>query len=198
LFCVDAIQGLGALRLDVNRAGVDFLAAGGHKWLMATQGVGVLYCADELQQRLHPPTGWLHGPIDWDHLDEYELSFHDDARRFRTGTLNAVGIRALDAALGLYQEVGQETCEQRILNLTRRLTNGLQDRGLRQYGSSDPTHRSGIVTVVPEAPRTLFEHLQSYDITTALRNRKLRFSPSYYNDESDLRAVFEAVDTFQE
>ena len=42
LFCVDAIQGLGALRLDVEAAGIDFLASGGHKWLLAAQGVGLL------------------------------------------------------------------------------------------------------------------------------------------------------------
>ena len=198
LFCVDAIQGLGALSLDVGNAGVDFLAAGGHKWLMATQGIGILYCTDELQQRLQPPTGWLHGPVDWEHLDEYEWVFHEDARRFRTGTLNAIGIRALDAALGLYRKVGPETCEEQILHLTERLTEGLEHRGLSRYGSADPEHASGIVTVAPDAPEALFEHLQSHDITTALRNRKLRFAPSYYNNESDLKAVFEAVDTFQE
>lgn len=198
LFCVDAIQGVGALQIDVEKAGVDFLAAGGHKWLMATQGTGVLYCDKDLQSRLRPPSGWLHGPVDWENLDDYELTFHDDARRFRTGTLNAIGIRALDAALGLYLEVGPEACERQILDLNARLSDGLRTRGLPRYGSTDPDHASGIVTVAPEAPESLFEHLQSFGITAALRNRKLRFSPAYYNDASDLQTVFEAVDVFQE
>jgi len=197
LFCVDAIQGLGALQIDVEAAGIDFLAAGGHKWLMAIQGIGVLYCDEALQDRLHPPTGWLHGPIDWDHLDAYDLSFHDDARRFRTGTLNSVGVAALHAALGLYLEAGPARCEDRVLDLSTTLAAELADCGLPRYGTDDPTHASGIVTVAPDDPEGLFDHLTAHDITGAVRNRKVRFAPTYYNDESDLVAILEAVDQFQ-
>jgi len=197
LFCVDAIQGLGALQIDVEKAGVDFLAAGGHKWLMAIQGIGVLYCDEALQETLHPPTGWLHGPIDWDHLDDYELAFHDDARRFRTGTLSSVGVAALHAALGLYLDAGPAWCEDRILDLSTTLAAELADRGLPRYGTDDPTHASGIVTVAPDGPDGLFDHLKSHDITGAMRNRKVRFAPTYYNDESDLEAILNAVDSFR-
>lgn len=196
LFCVDAIQGLGALQIDVEEAGIDFLAAGGHKWLMAAQGIGLLYCDEALQDRLHPPTGWLHGPVDWEHLDDYDLTFHDDARRFRTGTMSSVGIAALHAALGLYQEAGPKWCEDRILDLSTTLAAELSDRGLPRYGTDDPTHASGIVTVAPERPEDLFEHLEAHGITAAVRNRKVRFAPTYYNDNSDLRVILDAVDSF--
>lgn len=199
LFCVDAIQGLGALHLDVEAAGIDFLASGGHKWLMATQGIGMVYCDAELQGQIQPPTGWLHGPVDWDHLDRYELVFHPDARRFRTGTFNAVGVAALNAAIKLYLEAGPAWCEDRVLDLSTTLANELVARGFSRYGSDDPTHASGIVTIAPDEPeggRNLYEHLRAYDITAALRNRKLRFAPTYYNDASDLRTILEAVDRF--
>ena len=196
LFCVDAIQGLGALQIDVDAAQVDFLAAGGHKWLMATQGIGVVYCRDALQEALRPPSGWLHGPVDWENLDRYALTFHDDARRFRTGTLNSVGVAALDAALGLYLELGPDWCEARVLDLADTLRTEFERRGLPRYGRVDPSHASGIVTVAPDAPEALFEHLRAHDVTGALRNRKVRLSPTYYNDESDLRAVFDALDAF--
>lgn len=196
LFCVDAIQGLGALTIDVEEANIDFLAAGGHKWLMATQGIGVLYCAEDLQDELRPPSGWLHGPVDWEHLDEYELTFHDDARRFRTGTLNSIGVRALDAALGVYLEAGPDRCEERVLELSSTLADALEARGMPRYGTSAPDHASGIVTVAPEAPEALFEHLQRQDVVVALRNRKVRFAPTYYNDENDLQAALDAVDSF--
>lgn len=197
IFCVDAIQGLGALQVDVEAAGIDFLATGGHKWLMATQGIGLLYCDEALQNQLRPPSGWLHGPVDWEHLDEYELTFHDDARRFRTGTLNSVGIAALHAALGLYREVGPAWCAERVLDLSTTLAEELQARGLSRYGTDDSAHASGIVTVAPEAPEALFEHLKEHGITGALRNRKLRLAPTYYNNEFDLQVVLEAVDSFQ-
>jgi selenocysteine lyase/cysteine desulfurase len=197
LFCVDAIQGLGALEINVEEAKIDFLAAGGHKWLMAPQGVGVVYSDEELLGTLHPPAGWLHGPVDWENLDRYDLTFHDDARRLRTGTLNAVGIVALDAALGLYLEAGQEWCEERVLKLSTTLADELAARGFRRHGTGDPGHASGIVTVTPDRPEQLYEHLRGYDVVGALRNRKVRFSPSYYNNAADLRVLLDAVDDFQ-
>jgi len=198
LFCVDAIQGLGALQIDVHAAKVDVLAAGGHKWLMAPQGVGVIYCREALMETLRPPAGWLHGPIDWEHLDRYDLTFHDDARRFRTGTLNAVGIAGLDAALGLYLEAGREWCEDRVIELSTTLRTELAARGLSRYGTDAPAHASGIVTVAPERPERLYEHLKAHNIVAALRNRKVRFAPSYYNNDADLRVLLDAVDAFDD
>ncbi|PSQ79187.1 MAG: aminotransferase [Bacteroidetes bacterium QS_1_63_11] len=197
LFCVDAIQGLGALQIDVEAAGIDFLTAGGHKWLMAAQGIGVLYCDAKLQDQIRPPTGWLHGPVDWGHLNEYDLSFHDDARRFRTGTLNSVGVAALHASLGLHLDVGPAQCEERVLDLSTTLADELAARGLARYGTDDSAHASGIVTVEPEHPEELFDHLKRRDVTGAVRNRKLRFAPTYYNDASDLDAVLAAIDAFE-
>ncbi len=197
LFCVDAIQGLGALQIDVGAAGIDFLATGGHKWLMAEQGVGLLYCDEGLQDQVRPPTGWLHGPVDWERLNDYDLTFHDDARRFRTGTLNSVGIVALHAALGLYLDAGPAWCEERVLELSTALAEDLAARGLPRYGTDDPTRTSGIVTVEPDAPEALFDHLTAHDVTGAVRNQKLRFAPTYYNDASDLDAVLAAVDAFE-
>jgi glutamate/tyrosine decarboxylase-like PLP-dependent enzyme len=45
LLCIDAIQSLGCLPLDVVRDRVDFLSADGHKWLLSVEGCGVFYCA---------------------------------------------------------------------------------------------------------------------------------------------------------
>lgn len=197
LFCVDAIQGVGALRIDVEAANIDFLAAGSHKWLMAPQGVALLYCDEELQDDLQPPSGWLHGPVDWDALDDYTLTFHDDARRFRTGTLNSVGVVGLHASLGQYREAGPDWCESRILDLSRTLADELSARGFYRYGTNDPERASGIVTVAPDEPEALFAHLDDRKITGALRNQMLRFSPTYYNDESDLQRILGAVDDFR-
>ncbi len=51
---VDAIQGLGALPIDVEATGIDLLAAGTHKWLMGLQGLAVCYVRPELQEVLRP------------------------------------------------------------------------------------------------------------------------------------------------
>lgn len=197
LFCVDAIQGLGALQVDVHACEIDMLAAGCHKWLMGTQGLGVLYCGEDVQAQIRPPAGWLHGPVDWEELDDYALTFHDDARRFEIGTLNAIGLAALNASLGQYLEVGPEVFEDQILDLTAHLAGGLAGLGLTRYGSSDPLHGSGIVTVAPDDPEVLAEHLDAHGVKTALRNRKLRFSPHAYMTTDDIDRALEAVAMFQ-
>src|SRR5438477_10187634 len=59
LFFVDAIQGLGALPLDVQQTPIDFLAADGHKWLLGPEGAGIVYASRGLLERLHPVgVGW--------------------------------------------------------------------------------------------------------------------------------------------
>lgn len=193
LLCVDAIQGLGALRLDAPAAGVDFLACGSHKWLMGAQGLGFLYVTEALQAQLRPPTGWLHGPVDWERLDDVDLAFHDDAQRFHTGTMNNLGIAALHAALCVYFDADPAACEARVRARAGRLAEGLERLGLPRYGTADPAHASGIVTVRPDEPEALFEHLAARGVTAALRNRMLRFSPTYYNTDDEIDAVLDAV-----
>ncbi|MDX1547835.1 MAG: aminotransferase class V-fold PLP-dependent enzyme [Rhodothermales bacterium] len=194
LFCVDAIQGLGALRLDAAALGIDFLACGGHKWLMGVQGIGFLYLSEALQQRVDPPmAGWLHGPVDWDDFFSYRLAFHDDAERFRLGTLNHLGVAALHAALGLYQEAGATWCEARVLENARALAAGLDRLGLARYGSADPDHASGIVSVRHPAPEAVYEALKARGIVASLRNRLLRFAPTYYNSPDEIDRTVAAV-----
>ncbi|WP_309544717.1 aminotransferase class V-fold PLP-dependent enzyme [Alkalilimnicola ehrlichii] len=52
LFCVDAIQSLGALRFDAQRVHADFVIADGHKWMLAPEGLGVFYSRPESRDRL--------------------------------------------------------------------------------------------------------------------------------------------------
>lgn len=194
IFCVDAIQGLGALQMDVEACQIDFLASGAHKWLMASQGSGFLYVSEQLQEQMTPPTaGWLHGPVDWDNFFAYELAFHPDASRFRVGTLNNIGIAALHAALGLYFEAGPEWCQEQVLARAEQLAQGLAELGLERYGTSDPERGSGIVTVKHPEADVLQKALKERGIEVSVRNRMLRFSPTYYNTSQEVEATLEAV-----
>ncbi len=59
IFCVDAIQGLGAVRLDVQKDNIDFISCGTQKWLMGLQGLAFIYISKNLQEKLTPKyTGW--------------------------------------------------------------------------------------------------------------------------------------------
>jgi len=196
LLVVDAIQGLGALRLNVEESGIDFLSSGGQKWMLATQGSAFVYVSETLQNRLLPVRGWQNGPVDWNDFGAFTDELHHDATRFRVGTLNSIGCLALDAALGLHLEAGPKWVEGRVLENARMIAVGLEAVGFRRFGSSDPAHASGIVTVEVPEPEVLHAHLQSQNIHISLRDRKLRFAPHAYNTEEEIGAVIEEIGSF--
>jgi selenocysteine lyase/cysteine desulfurase len=197
VFCVDAIQGLGALELDVQRCGIDFLACGGHKWLMGPQGTGLLYVTGALQERIRPPAGWTHGPIDWEHLSEYQLQFHPEARRYETGTANRLGLAGLGTALELLLKIGPRAVEAATLARAGELAERLEAQGLARYGSADDIRASGIVTVRHPQPEALFDHLANEGVEAAMRNRLVRFSPAFYHTSEDMQRVAETVAAFE-
>ncbi len=198
ILSVDAIQGLGALQLDVEASGVDFLACGGQKWLMATQGTGFLYASEAMQEQLIPAAGWMHGPVDWDNFFEYKLQFHKDATKYRLGTLNDMGIAALHAALKLYFEAGAAWCEKQVLGNAGLLRQGLERLGMECYGSDAPESRSGIITAKHSDPEALFDYLKQHGIVASVRQRMIRFSPTYYNSSDEITAALDAIARFME
>ena len=193
LFCVDAIQGVGALRMDVADLPIDFVACGGQKWVMGMQGTAFFYLTEALQDQLRPVRGWLNGPLDWDDFLSYPTEFHDDARRFRIGTLNHAGVVALDAAVGLHLDAGRDWCEANVLARRAELAAGLDRLGLRRYGSMDDAHASGIVAVEHPDPDGVFEAMQARGIAMSVRDRKLRFSPTYYNTPDEVERALDTV-----
>jgi len=176
---------------------VDFLACGGQKWMLATQGSAFVYLRADLMERITPVRGWLGGPVDWDDFGAFTDELHPDATRFRVGTLNTAGCLALDAAAGLFLEVGPEAVEARVLDLAARLADGLDRLGFRRYGSADPAHASGIVAVEAPDPEGLHAHLTARGIHASVRNRTLRFAPHAYNTEDEIGAALEAVASYR-
>src|SRR2546427_619117 len=85
LCLVDAYQSVGQVPCDVRAADVDFLTAGGLKWLLGGPGIVFLYVRDELARRLEPGiAGWF-GHKHQFAFEPRSLERHDDARRFELG-----------------------------------------------------------------------------------------------------------------
>ena len=89
ILSVDAIQGLGAIRLDLRRTPVDFLAAGVQKWQMGLQGPGILAISENLQDRLaQAHVGWISVREPWNFF-AYSLDLASDALRYKNSTCNS-------------------------------------------------------------------------------------------------------------
>lgn len=173
LLVVDAIQAVGAVRVDAGLA--DLVTFGGHKWLGSLQGAGLAVLSDRLLDRLTPARGWLNGPVDWDDFEAASLDLHPDASRFHIGTFPTAALYALDAALGAMLDLGPEALERAALANAARLADGLDALGFRRYGQPG-TPTSGIVTVHADDPEALHAHLAHSGVHASLRDRKLRFA----------------------
>lgn len=192
VLAVDAMQGLGAFRLDAPALGLDFVACGAQKWLLGMQGAAFLYVTEDLQEQLRPVRGWMNGPVDWDDFFNVSEDLHPDAMRFRVGTLASGPLVALDASLGLLLDLDPEEAEGQVLAMARRIADGLDTLGLARFGTGGVPN-SGIVTTRHPAPEEAHARLQAAGIHVALRDRKLRFAPHAYTTEGDVDRALEAV-----
>lgn len=196
LFCVDGIQALGACWFDLAALKIDFLASGGHKWLMGAQGQGFVAMSPDLLQYLQSPqVGWLSVQNAWDMLD-YQLELRPDAARYELGTFNALGLTALGAALDVFGRFESADITAQILDLSAYLVTELRARGLDLITPEAASERLGIVTFRhPEANR-LQQGLLAAGITVSAReNRYLRFSPHYYNTRDELHQALMVLDS---
>jgi len=190
IFCVDAIQALGAIRLDVKKCNIDFLASGAQKWLMALEGTGFIYLTEELQNKISPKyVGWTSVSDAWNLLD-YHLTLRRTAARFQNGTLSSIGIYALNASLSLMLELGLDSIEDTILDNTGYFLSALRKSGFNTVLTvSTRENLSGIISYKPEKSGEVFETLKKNDIHAALREGVIRFSPHFYNTKEEIDRV---------
>jgi selenocysteine lyase/cysteine desulfurase len=195
LFCVDAIQSLGCLPLDVQACGIDFLAADGHKWLLSVEGCGIFYCAARVRDQLTPRVvGWRSVENNLD-FDRYHFDLQGSAGRFEEGTPNTCGIFALGAAIDLLLELGIDAIGRRVLELTDLLVDGLRERGARVLSPRGEGLSSGIVSFLSgdEPAAETVSRLRMAGVFTAARGGGVRASPHFYNDADDLDLLLTTI-----
>ncbi len=196
LLCLDAIQGMGALPIDLQATPVDFCAFGAHKWLLAPQGVGVLYINQQVRDLLHPANvGWL--GVNWQDYTafDYDSPLMGSAARYEEGTRSLVGIAGLEQSLRLLLAVGPERIAQHLQVLTDHLVDQLQGLGYRILTPLEQEHRSGIVTFChpQRSAQSVFDALRAASIVGAVREGGVRLSPHLYNTLDEIDAVVDAL-----
>lgn len=196
LFCLDAIQSVGVLPVDVEAAHVDFLAADGHKWLLGPEGAGFLYVRRAVMDRLRPhELGWnsVHRPFAF---GTYDLTLKPDATRYECGTLTVPAFLSLLASVELLVRVGVRLIAARLQAHGEHLTSGLRQRGYVVVSPRDGERWSGSVCflrpgldVAAEAARLRREHR----IEVVAREGRLRASPHFYNTTDELDELLAAL-----
>ncbi len=199
IFCVDAIQAVGAVTVDVERDLIDCLAADGHKWLCAPEGCGCLYVSRRIWDKVRPQrVGWK-SVVDHSRYLPYHFTMKPDALRFEPGSLNLLSIHALGAALDLLLGIGMETVEKTVLALTSRLRGGLEERGFDLVSPAGRDELSGITTFRGlRDPSTAEKKFRARNILLRERLAGLRISPHFYCCEEDIDRFFSALDEIRE
>lgn len=196
LFCVDAIQQVGALPFDVQRYLCDFAMADGHKWMLGPEGLAVFYCRAELRKQLKLNAyGWHM----LEHLGDFE---HRDwrpargARRFEPGSPNMLGACALEASLSLLEEVGMSVIAEQLALRVEQLHQGLATLpGVRLHSPHDPGRRAGIVSFSLEghANADIYRTLSADGVICAVRGPGVRFSPHFYTNQRQIDEALRQV-----
>ena len=127
LFCLDAIQTLGAFPTTVEH--VDYLAADAHKWLLGPCGAGIFYVRRALQENLNPPIWGWHNVRNPNFVAQDTIEFRNDARKFEAGTQNLVGVTGLIAAMEFALELGVENIAAELIRKRAWFVPELQKRG---------------------------------------------------------------------
>ncbi|MFK7958557.1 MAG: aminotransferase class V-fold PLP-dependent enzyme [Lysobacterales bacterium] len=182
LLVIDVIQSLGALPLDITSTPVDAVACGSHKWLMAAEGLGLLYTSETLRHALRPrQAGWRMVPDPFQ-FPASASARATDGRGLEAGTLNTLGMMALSASVSLYEEVGANEVLRRIQRNTACLISAAKNLGLPLATPDDPAQQSGIVSLRHrdgEKTANLLNRLSAAGAVCTMRGGYLRISPHY-------------------
>ena len=189
LVLLDAYQAIGTYPIDVRELGVDFLGAGVLKYLLASAGLGFLWCRPGLIEGLSPTqTGWFADRNIFE-MDVHDYSPSPTARRFESGTPPVPAIYAGVAGIELIEELGIAETRAHVNGLNERLIAGVDELGGVVVTPRSRERRGALVCVRSTDSPALVAALAADGIVTSERDGNLRISPHAYNVESDVDAV---------
>ncbi|MCB1042488.1 MAG: aminotransferase class V-fold PLP-dependent enzyme [Acidobacteria bacterium] len=199
--CLDAIQGLVPLTMDLKATAIDFVAAGGHKWLMGPEGIGFLYINHQWAERLNPGlVNWLSqtDPVDFlvqgPGLVNYDKPFRQTADHIEFGTSNNLGAAGLEAAVSLILKIGPDIVASRIQSSAQYTWQQLIAQGIQAIQP-----HAGIVSVpFPTKPQPIITRLAEHGVIAGSPDGHIRFSPHIHNTEPQIQwAVEQLAKSFQ-
>lgn len=193
--CVDGIQSVGLIPMDVQKTGIDFLSADGHKWLLGPEGLGFMYAHEDLIPLLHPAViGW-HSVVNPMDFGNYNFELHMDAKRFEPGTQNIPGVLAFGASVELLLEVGIDSVWHQVQTLNEQLCDGLPEAGYTVISPRGKDQFGGSVIFKPTAPQVntkrIVAELQKQNIIAVVREGNIRVSPHFYNQSQQIERLLE-------
>lgn len=202
---VDAIQSIGAIKVDVKELDIDALSAGGYKWMCGPIGTGIAYIKKDLINRINPSY------VGFESIDEREAKklwnnlvkgfpyvkdyrvLASSARRFEYGSMTAVGFKGLQTSIEYLLDLGVKNIEDRITMLVDYLIKRLEEKEFKIQTPVEKEHRAGIVNFKPHINlqnkhefNKLYKRLLDTNVRVDIREGGIRVACHIFNTEDDI------------
>jgi len=198
-FLVDGTQSVGALPFDVREVQPDALIVAAYKWLLGPYSVAFSWLGPRFDDGVPLEETWIgrRGSEDFKGLVEYTDEYQPGAARYDVGERSNFAL--LPVAVASLRLVGRWAPE-RIAAYIEGISKPLLDRAPELgFGLEDASFRSphlfglGMPTGLDlDTVRGALEHR---NVSVSLRGSSLRISPNVYNDEADVQALVEVLET---
>lgn len=187
-FVIDAMQSTGVVPLDARASGASLIGSGCHKGLLVPQGLGILYCRqdlDKLQPAYMAMSSLANPPGDYIARAD-NMALKPGAGRFEIGNFNLPDIHALDASLALIESVGVPAIEAHLYDLGDRLIERIGELGIRLVGPRARAERSPHIYVLDLPAEEWLDYLTSRQVRVSPERDGIRVSFGLFNLAEDV------------
>ncbi len=191
----DAIQALGFQRVDVTALGVDALVASGYKGLLATEGLGFLYCGDKLLEQVSPVFAGDSPALTVDR-EKWEICCTDplDARKLECGTIPFQSIYGLNAALGRLLEIGMDRVEEHVSQCFEQVYQGLQSLGYTLATPFAPAERCHSMMVATRRNQEMVDFFLEHGVLFSRSVESyVRISVAPFTNQADIDKLLQVA-----
>jgi len=201
LVVLDAVHGFGNQDAQLSQLGVDFAAAGTHKWIFAPRGTGILYVPEKNWGLLSPTIPTFY--------DIEPFAAWEDQRPPKAPTsiswLSPGGFKAYEhqwamaEAFEFHQRIGRKRIADRIAALNTQCKEGLAKiPKVKVLTPMDPALSAGLIAfeVEGQSAEDTAHKLYAHKVvasTSPYKISKARLAPSLVNDEREVEAALRAV-----
>ena len=202
LLLLDVSQSCGALPMDVNQLGADFMVCAGYKWLLGPFGTGFFWAKSEHLGIIRPgPFNWMavEGSHNFAALNFADLKPAANAKRWDSpewASYFNFNLVAMDVSVDFVVRMGPELVAAHNHKLIELLFERLpKDR----YVIASPTNaaRRGpygcFAARSREKTAEVYQRLWKENVVVSLREGNIRVSPHLYNTERDIDRLISVV-----
>jgi cysteine desulfurase/selenocysteine lyase len=202
LLLLDVSQCCGALPMDVNQLGADFLVCAGYKWLLGPFGTGFFWVKSEHLNMVRP------GPFYWMAVagsDNFAALNFDDpkpaasAKRWDApewASYFNFNLAAMDTSVDFVVRMGPELVAAHNRKLIEFMFERLPKDRCVPASPLDAAQRGPYGCFAArnrEKTAELYQHLRKENVVVSLREGNIRVSPHLYNTERDIDRLISVI-----